>query len=473
MSLGDVPYAHGEFSHSATKPQPPGAISHPAPLLSSTVSERPFDEACLIPAVRGIGVQDGDCRTTRVLRAGATDRVIRGAWFVLASAVAIGATMSITLVAFSLTSPIGRFPASSSRVLTAAVAQKGNGAPAVVNAISRLRLSRRDDSICRAIERLKVRPTCASQLLHELLLFGPSFDVKDPQTVASYRAVDLILDSSVGKRYFDNKPTLIPTLYGVSSRELVRRDFRWQSEREAHPGQILAVFAEAGIPLSTRLAIETSPHTVEDLLNDAMASFDTTASEIEWTVTALAFYLGPQRRREWSDKFGRTFSFDDAAQELIRRPFMRRGVACRGIHGLQALTIIVRVDKDYTLLSQSVRLRAMDYLQHQLEHLRKTQDVNGSWPPDWYLVRNEREEHREPTQSELIERTTVTAHHLEWLLKFPTDHPISDPALARAVSWLQNRLSSAPQVLLKEQYCPYSHAAHVLKIVCGPDCNSP
>ena len=119
-----------------------------------------------------------------------------------------------------------------------------------------------------------------------------------------------------------------------------------------------------------------------------------------------------------------------------------------------------------------MRLRVLDFLERQVDHLRRTQESDGTWPPNWYVARQAAEQHRNLTQDEIDQRVVVTGHHLEWLLRFPAEHPLSDAALARAASWLETQLAAAPQSTLAEQYCPYSHAAHVLQILYRPDCKS-
>ena len=153
-------------------------------------------------------------------------------------------------------------------------------------------------------------------LLHSAMVFGFSMKVPQYPTRDSPTLMEVICNDEFGKKYFTDGPVLIETSWGLRNRTQVYRDRQWQSERQSHPGQLLAEMAKQGVSLDQELTTQGSVHTVRDLAYDTIATYSHSEPQIEWTCMALILYLPPQKT--WIYKFGRQFSFDDMAEELMR-----------------------------------------------------------------------------------------------------------------------------------------------------------
>ena len=135
----------------------------------------------------------------------------------------------------------------------------------------------------------------------------------------------------------------------------MRRDARWQPERQAHEDQLLAVLAEAGVPLSTPLTTGRGQASAQRLLDDTLANFDLKQAEPEWSALSVVLYLPPQR--SWTDKYGKVLTFDDLAEELMDRTF-QANLPCAGTHLIYTLTALLRADEQEPVLTPTVRAKA-------------------------------------------------------------------------------------------------------------------
>jgi hypothetical protein len=306
-----------------------------------------------------------------------------------------------------------------------------------------------------ALGRMRLTPGASlSAVIHAMHLGGPSYLVPHPTLESGMPAIETILNNQLAKEYYKGAPPLVTTRFGVRCRLVVRRDASIQPEREAHSGQLLAAFAEAGIPLSTVLTTSTNTHTVADLLKDSIATFSLEEPQIEWLATGLALYLAP--KKTWTNKFGNTFSFDDLAQHLMQSRFDDPELSCRGIHLLYSLAVIYQVDLKTQILSEALHRRLTAFLATWSLHLSETQLATGRWPDNW----SESQPGAISPPSEGIDRVgvIVVGHHLEWLYLLPEGMVPPDRSFILATRWLLEKVRLATQEQLHKDYCPFSHA---------------
>lgn len=308
------------------------------------------------------------------------------------------------------------------------------------------------------LNRLRMKhPGSLSIMLHAVRLFGPKVDFPEPGSDRKVQAFDIALDVREGRAFFGPRPCLIETRSGT--RNLVaprpRGEGSRMPERQAHIDQLLASLAESGVPTDRPITTDTGPSTVRSILDDSLANFDL-GQEIEWSALAFALYLPP--RREWSDRFGRRYTFDDLVAEMKSRPFDRERISCEGTHLLYSLAVVLRADRVEPILSPAGRGSLRDYMAETVSRLLASQGPDGGWEPGW---------HRHSGEEALADesgpkRVLVTGHHLEWLLLLPDDIRPPDERLRRAAVWTRERLSRATDKAIADDYCPYSHAVHVL-----------
>ena len=307
-------------------------------------------------------------------------------------------------------------------------------------------------------------PVTLSGVVHAIHLFGLQEPMPHPTDRTRWEpAIKVVLDHELGKEYFGGNPPLVTTRDGVRCPVVVYRDAPRLPERETHPGQLLAVLASQGVSLDTPLTTAEGQYEVRDILNDTMANLSLDQKELEWAVIALARYLPP--KRSWKDKFGREIGFNDLAHALLKAPLERPGIACQGIHILEALATLWLADRQAPVLGAGTRLLVVGRLQQQVAILIAAQEASGEWPVRWYESPPVREVALMGVDQKQLARQAVTAtgHNLEWLSLLPPEMGPSDEVFIRAGQWLKSRVLAASDEDLSDGYCPYSHAACMVK----------
>lgn len=270
-----------------------------------------------------------------------------------------------------------------------------------------------------------------------------------------------------------DKPRIIPLPFRPKgplriSRESnavrVSPDADWQVERQAHPAQLLAELAKHGVSLEQELTTQARVFAVADILRDTIANYNSHERQIEWIGMAFALYLPPHKT--WIDKFGHRFSFDDLADELLGRDLDSPTLSCAGTHVLEALVVVLRVDADHFLLSEANRARVRQYINGHVDHLARIQSADGSWSKKWAQERMAVVGSADVDASR-HERVHVTGHHLDWMLLLPPEMAPPEDLFRRAAAWLLACLLQCDEKDIVSNYCPYSHAAHILLAI-GP-----
>lgn len=230
--------------------------------------------------------------------------------------------------------------------------------------------------------------------------------------------------------------------------------------REYHRDQNLSGFAELGLPLSTPLYLrDAGSLVIGDVLQDSLRNFHLRQEEIEWTALAYALYLPP--RHEWVNRFGEKYSFDDLANELMRRSMVE--AACGGAHFLFSLTMIVRADAIEPILSEDVRAKAHERLKLCSLLAINSQQPDGCWRGDWFFDSPLTENYRGPTPvSTSAHKLVVTGHLSEWMLYLPEELQVPKETQLRACEWLLIHLKQMSDKDKNDQFCPCTHAICVL-----------
>jgi hypothetical protein len=316
-------------------------------------------------------------------------------------------------------------------------------------------LPRRDDNL--------------SGLLHALHLFGR--EARVPSGEGRFvRILDLVLDGQRADAHFGTVgkvKTLFATPHGA--RYWLHEKFYLgtnQGGAEGHPGQMLASLAEHGVPLEQPLVLsDGTSGQLRLVLDDLLANLQL-RDEIYWDGIALVLYLPPAK--EWRDKFGRVWTFDDLATALMKKRLAAG--PCAGTHTLITLALLARADRETPVLSEPVRCRVEEYLAAATNVLVSTQARDGYWGEDWVERMPNQGGWRSRPPSSDETRLLVTGHHLEWLTLQSPDRVPAD-VLARAGGWLLKALATQtrdPQ-WVREWYCPLTHAARTVCVVCGFD----
>jgi hypothetical protein len=316
------------------------------------------------------------------------------------------------------------------------------------------------ESILRKVEPLETGMS-ASLALHVLFAHGMNSSFHNSRLSSSAEVLGLFADDRIGRAYF-GRPLMTRTRFGI--RPEIHGGQTAVTER--HYDQTLGTIAQLGLPLSLPLYVNGEPFTVRDILRDAISSFDLNQGEIEWTVIAYGSYLPPHR--EWVNKFGERYSFDDLVRELLKRR-LDRGSCC-GCHILEGMILLERLDRDVAhLLSDDVRHQLNVRLQAILAATISRQASDGSWPGGWYIGLDPplSAGPESPDSQSLGLRLLATSHLAHTLMYLSNDHDMPTKSILRASQWLLGEIKSADPKFVRENFCPCCHAAWVVCTIAG------
>ena len=268
------------------------------------------------------------------------------------------------------------------------------------------------------------------------------FDAVNPEEEG-----DLLKQTSYGIRVVGGRDALIYNILGAG-----------------HVDQLLKVLADAGAPLSTPIRADTGyTGTVRELLADSIARFSI-EQEMEFTALAFCRWLPPQT--SWTNRFGRTYTFDNIAQCLCNQKL--GSGSCNGVHVFHALTLMLAVHDQTPILGEFAVAQIRARL-HEVQLLLEANELtSGGWSADWAASKNEEIE-GEQSWSKRLSRISSTGHHLEWMAQLPDGERMSAPIIQRAVQALIRDIKSMSPAEREnfKHFWPLSHAARALALMRG------
>jgi len=228
---------------------------------------------------------------------------------------------------------------------------------------------------------------------------------------------------------------------------------------EAHYGQLLQVLAEAGVPSTAPVTTSSGRvGTVKELYQDEVMRFSL-SHEPEFMACSLAYWQ-PQRTM-WKDQFDNEYNFDQLLLKMIRMP-LGQG-SCGGCHVPYAVVILLRVDEQQGILSNESRKEARNWLIKLQRLLEERWSESGGWDKSWAG------ETRNLWSDDILDRITITGHHLEWMALAPADLRPSLAMVQRATGSLRRDVASLPKLSNQvfKTLLPTSHAARALALLRG------
>jgi hypothetical protein len=321
-----------------------------------------------------------------------------------------------------------------------------------------------DDLVCVLCGALPLwNPPSVPSAFHELKLWGRNFaftkDILGTERTGEFLVTTLLNDDACrantappGGSYLLDSPFGIRVVLAGTEDAVEYR-------AEGHYGQLLKVLGEVAVPSTT--AVRTSSGRVGDvaeLYQDAVLRFSL-AQELEFVACALAYWQPPLKT--WKDQFGNEYGFDQLLSKLIATPFGKG--ACGGCHVPYAVVVILRVDEDYSILSSAMRNAAQKWLAGLSHWLEDRESPLGGWDKSWgklgvvpFLYGDD-----------LLDRITITGHHLEWMSLVPNDSPLpSEFVIKRAVAAIRRDVRALPALPYRsfKTLLPVSHAARALAL---------
>ncbi len=234
---------------------------------------------------------------------------------------------------------------------------------------------------------------------------------------------------------------------------------RWGRDdgSSVHHDHLLVCLTEAGVPLSQPVFTPTRRDlTFRDVLREALRDFRFDERETEWSVMAFGLWLPPTKNWELAD--GREMSFDMLAQRLLRGH--KQMGTCGGTHRLYSLTVLLRLDDQFDVVSDDVRANIVKHLESVREILKVSQFEDGHWPYNWP---NGEEAVKKPDLSIPQSRhVIVTGHHLEWLSIAPEElHPPREQ-IRQAAAWIIKTTLDMKDSEILDNYTFVSHVGNAL-----------
>lgn len=256
-----------------------------------------------------------------------------------------------------------------------------------------------------------------------------------------------------------DRPLLFKTDYGVQ----VRADSGGEDDRGiVHPDQVLMALGDAGVSADTPVYLnQAETADVRALLADSLKRF-TLSQELEFTTVAYCRWLPPTR--QWTNRFGEQFTFEDLARELLNRPV--GAGSCFGAHVPYALVHLIRADEQFPILSSRTRTRILGRLREISDALERTQLANGAWDCDYYDTASSRGEPEGAGSS--IDQFIVTGHHLEWIALAPLPSRPNRATIEFAARFLCNFADHCSAMTIRGTYGPFSHAARAVLMLSQP-----
>lgn len=311
-------------------------------------------------------------------------------------------------------------------------------------------------------------PPTVPSLIHELRLWGQNADFTKGM-VGQARSGKLMVETLLSDKLCRERTTpngdsfLLDSPFGINVVLSGTMDAK-ENRAEGHFGQLLMILGEAGVPLSMPVTTDSGRvGTVADILQDAKMRFGWT-KELEFIGCAMAYWVPPET--VWTDRFGNRCSFDELIERLTAIPY--GDGACGGCHVPYTIATILGVDRQYLLLSESARRQAVQRLKELSTHLEATQRPEGGWDATWVGVGRT----TKPLYSDaVLDRLTVTGHHLEWIAMAPETCRPSARTVARAVTAFVRDTDEQPPLRIRsfKSILPCSHGARALCLLHGSD----
>ena len=190
--------------------------------------------------------------------------------------------------------------------------------------------------------------------------------------------------------------------------------------------------------------------TIHTVLDQALRDFRLDERETEWTALAFGLWIAPQN--QWVGGDGRHYSFDLLSQRL-RRGQKELGV-CSGTHRVYSLMALIRLDKEFDVLSDAEYENAWGYLESVRDRIVDSQFPDGHWPSNWPDGKSAVEK---PVADEFKTIVIATGHHLEWLSIAPKELHPPEETIQRAMQWIVKTTKEQPQQTILDNYTFFSH----------------
>ncbi|QDT43344.1 hypothetical protein Pan241w_34440 [Gimesia alba] len=289
---------------------------------------------------------------------------------------------------------------------------------------------------------------------HALRTWSIKSTFQDPSIVSGIEMRDFLIDHArfLASWGDEASPLLIDEPEGIS--------IRWGSQvgGSVHHDHWLASLTEAGIHLDEPVfAPARRDMDINDVIQQSLRDFRLDEREVEWSAMAFGLWIPPVK--QWKTTDGRSVSFDQLVQRLIRGD-KQYGV-CVGTHRVYSLMLLIRLDDEFDILSDRARANAYGYLERVRDLISVCQFEDGHWPANWMDGKTAL---TNPQEIPEYKNVIATGHHLEWLAIAPKElHPPHEQ-IVKAAKWIINNTTSHTEDEILQKYTFYSHVGNALAL---------
>ena len=272
-------------------------------------------------------------------------------------------------------------------------------------------------------------------MMHGLIAYGQRSQIRVGGQLVN--AAEYLCENGVG-----NKVRILSWIDG-------KLDAKIGPGVQGHPGQLLAILAQANVPANHPLTVEGRQLELVDLIEYEMRGCNS-KTELTFRLIALSHYLEPES--VWYNENGEKWSLARLVSEECQQPI--EAGACGGTHRLMALSRALRQLNDYNIPITGPWLQAERITDAYEERAWRYQNPNGSFSTQFFNGTGR--------DADLMRRIYTHGHILEWLAyKLPADRLTESRVLA-AVDYLVDTMLSAPGHEI--DVGPRAHALHALAI---------
>lgn len=290
---------------------------------------------------------------------------------------------------------------------------------------------------------------------HALRFWGVEAEFADSACLSGLEMRELLLDHPRFSAAWGDeaRPLLINRQRGIAVRT------QEGSATASHVDHTLATLAEVGTPSDYPVRTSRGVATVRGMVEQALAEFSLNQLEYEWSTLAFALYLQPTK--SWKSSEGQEITYDRLAERIMRQR-LNQGV-CMGNHRLHTLVMLLRVDEQTPILSDTGRQRILDHLRDVTRRFVASQHLDGYWTRDWPSASPPSSDMEHPDTARQ-NRILATGHVLEWWALAPQEvHPPRE-TLVRGGQWLSKTIEELDEDKIQDYYTFLTHAGRALAL---------
>ncbi len=198
---------------------------------------------------------------------------------------------------------------------------------------------------------------------------------------------------------------------------------------QGHQAQLLAIFAQNGVPMDYPLIVGNRRFKVADLVQSEMLACKA-GEELTFTLIGLSHYLPTDTK--WRSEDGQQWDFERLVREELSQPVV--GAACGGTHRLMGLSFALRQRRMEGLPITGQWVRADIFINDFVQYVWQLQNRDGSFSTDWFEGKAD--------NGATDRKLQTSGHIMEWLVFNSTEQQLQDERIVRGITFLTNTLGS-------------------------------